>query len=484
MLVSDFDSNGLIFLLNPKAVGYEENMEQYFSAVENILDVQGFSCIPLVDAPRIRVTTNDLRTRAVYQEGGGNVTHLLRRSMPWEDGPFVMFERKDVDHIDEDRNVLQAVTSMFAKHPEGPYPIMVTVGGTKDHPTAIFSQHELLSERTKLELYRQFSVYESDQPDDQTSHFINTSYRKLTREMFDTWSFDHFETFVGKLTQLSRGALASNVVQSLKPVQHRASPHETKLNYGNFRIEDIMQHACVGIRWKHGVPLGDQPKENVLAKELLSKANDFTYLAVFNETNKLQNAIVKDSGQQSKEIRFVSASSLLETFFQHQSSKQRELAAIVEPDPSILTAEGPMRWPAMVTEQELRSKLAALNYFVLVSTIESEMKGLIHQQNLHRDWERRKNQNNNQSEIKWLNAATLGSILSVLKQKKNERKIKSVLGIENVDTLRKSIKKIRDLRNELAHGALEVFFHDHKRMENISLNQIKALYEVKTMLSL
>ena len=245
-----------------------------------------------------------------------------------------------------------------------------------------------------------------------------------------------------------------------------------------------MQHACVGIRWKHGVSLGDQPKENVLAKKLLSKANDFTYLAVFDEQNKLRKAIVKGIGQESKEIQFVSASSLLETFFQHQSSKQKELAAIVEPDPSIITAEGPMRWPAMVTEQELRSKLAALNYFVLVSTIESELKKLIHQHDLHRDWERRKNKNNNQSEIKWLNEATLGSILSVLKEKKNEREIKSALRIENIGTLRKSIKQIRKLRNELAHGAMEVFFHDHKRMENISLSQIKALYEVKTMLSL
>ena len=484
MLVSDFDSNGLIFLLNPKAVGYEEKIEQYFSAVANILDVQGFSCIPLVDAPRIRATTNDLRTRAVYEEGGGKVTHLLRRSMPWEDGPFVMFERKDVNHIHEERNVLEAVTSMFEGQPETYHPIMVTVGGTEDHPTAIFSLHELLSERTKLELYRQFSVYESVNANDQISLFINTFYRKLSREIFDTLSFDQFENFVEKLTQLSRDALASEVVQVLKPVQHRASPHEAGLNYGNFRIEDIMQHACVGIRWKHGVSLGDQPKENVLAKELLSKANDFTYLAVFNEMNKLQNAIIKDTGQQSKEIRFVSASSFLETFFQHQSSKQKEIAAIVEPDPSILTAEGPMRWPAMITEQELRSKLAALNYFVLVSTIESKLKKLIHQHDLHRDWERRKNKNNNQSEIKWLNEATLGSILSVLKQKKNERKIRSALGIDNVDKLRKSIKKIRDLRNELAHGTMEVFFHDHKRMENISLNQIKALYEVKTMLSL
>ncbi len=76
-----------------------------------------------------------------------------------------------------------------------------------------------------------------------------------------------------------------------------------------------MQHACVGIRWDHTLKSNEQPKENKLAQRLLSDANDFTYLAVFNRENQLQPAILKKNSQESKPHRFIETSTSLEDLF-------------------------------------------------------------------------------------------------------------------------------------------------------------------------
>lgn len=473
MRISDFDSNGLIFLMNPNASACENDMELYTKAVENVLDAQRFSCIPLVDAPRVRIGTNDLKTRASYEEPGGKITHLARKGMAWEGGGILYFERDEVAHINDEDNVVQAVLEMFHPGRDGRLPLLVTVGGTEDHPVALFSEHELLSDRTKLELYRQFSVYESMHPDPGLASFINGTYRALDPEQFHSLAESKFRQLAKGLADVSRSLINSKADVGLKRVQHRSFAGVEELKFGRLQVGDIMQHACVGVRWDEALKEKNQPKENLLARDLLSTANDFTYLAVFNKNNELQPAIIKKKWQQSRPKRFIQTSDSIESLFQ---IPQGDDVFLIEPNPELITAEGPMRWPAIVTKGELCSKISALNYFVLMSAMELALKRVIFELQLHREWEHEEKKD-------WMKKATLGSVLHVLRN--DESKLNQVckrLNLSNSKEFKQSIKDMKDFRNMLGHGAFDAFFKGKAVIEGIGLKDIKTLYWLKKVL--
>lgn len=473
MRVSDFDSNGLIFLLNPKASSTEDDVDLYTKAVKNVLDAQNFSCIPLVDAPRVRFGTNDLKTRATY-EIGGKVTHIARKGMAWEDGEVLIFSRNEVPHVDDDVNLVRAVLEMFRPGQNDRLPLLVTVGGTSDHPIALFSEHELLSERTKLELYRQFSVYESMNPRPALASFINGIYRNLDHDWFHSIDESDFRQFAKGLVEISQ-LIDSKPIDGMTRVQHRSSAGFGDLNFGRLRVGDIMQHACVGVRWNDELNIADQPKENILARDLLSRANDFTYLAVFNERNELQSAIIKKTWDKSRPKRFVEINDSVEDLFQEPESDDVYLIA---PNPDLITAEGPMRWPAMITKVELCSKLSGLNYFVIVSAVELRLKRMIHQLKLHTEWEYE------QQKI-WMEKATLGSVIHMLRKDKSKmNQVCKRLNLSDSKDFMKSLSKVIDFRNMLGHGAFDAFFKDKATIEGIDLNDIKTLYWLKGVLKI
>jgi len=492
MEVSDFDSNGLIFLLNLKAVfpgvnTGDEDQKLYNKAVKNVLDAQRFSCIPLVNKPRIRLGTNDLKKRATYREGGGEVTHFARKAMQWEkldsDDEILLFTREEVPHIeDEASNIMEAVAKMFTKGSDGRFPLMMTVGGTPKHPTAMFSEHEFLSERTKLELYRQFSVYVSENPDEKNERFINGFYRKLDNEIFHSCTKEQFNDLAGKLSTLSDSVLKSKV--KLGRVLQRGSGGLEDLKFGRLCVGDIMQHACVGIHWDHTLKSNEQPKENKLAQRLLSVANDFTYLAVFNRENQLQPAILKKNSQESRPHRFIETSTSLEDLF---SDSKRGDVFLIKPNEKLLTAEGPMKWPAIITLDEMRSKIAGLNYFVLLSALELRLRQVVSELTLHKIWEQDQ-ATKKAMEQTWDKNATLGAILWVLrKDKSNLGKVCRRLGVTEGNDQKKfqqALEKARVFRNQLGHGAFGAFFEDKPVLDSIGFEEIKSLYWLKKVVQI
>ena len=74
-MIQNYDTNGLVFAYNyekMKKVAKKYNLSKdevvYNKALENILDTQGFNCMPLIDNPRVRLNTNNMKDRAIYQE--------------------------------------------------------------------------------------------------------------------------------------------------------------------------------------------------------------------------------------------------------------------------------------------------------------------------------------------------------------------------------------------------------------------------------
>ena len=68
-MIQNYDTNGLVFAFSPEKMKVDQDDVVYNKALENILDSQGFNCMPLIDNPRDRLNTNNMKDRAIYQDG-------------------------------------------------------------------------------------------------------------------------------------------------------------------------------------------------------------------------------------------------------------------------------------------------------------------------------------------------------------------------------------------------------------------------------
>ena len=72
-------------------------------------------------------------------------------------------------------------------------------------------------------------------------------------------------------------------------VFHRPNSDFERPEFGRLLARDIMQHACVGIRWNHNLKPEAQPKEHLAAKGMIMDANDFSNLAFTTKTARTPN---------------------------------------------------------------------------------------------------------------------------------------------------------------------------------------------------
>ena len=151
-MIQNYDTNGLVFALNyDRSKASDE--EIYGKSVLNILRAQNFRCIPLVDNPRIRENTNNLRDRAVYRDGG-KVTHIARRRIYNDENEIVIIPAEKIAHIQEDADLFEALILLFSpRKDEDICDFIVSVGGTKEHPIALFTLRETTRVNSKCHIY-------------------------------------------------------------------------------------------------------------------------------------------------------------------------------------------------------------------------------------------------------------------------------------------------------------------------------------------
>ena len=361
MQVREFDSNGLIFILDHETSNVPGSaFEDYSKAVKNILQSQGFSCIPMVNGPRVRDNTNDLVSRPKYKPNGGEVTGFVRLGLSWEEDDLVFFNQNEVPHLDEKSSIASAVSKLFQQNPDGRFPLMVSIGGTPSHPFAIFSEEQLLSARTKAELFRQLTWFAGLMRDKNVNllRTINDFYLNISNRPY-VETQDKLSDFSIIIRNLCNELDASAPQNALEKVFHRSSPKNSTQTFGALVAGDIMQHACVGIHWITGLgKKSEQPIENRYARELLCRANDFSYLAVYGEGATLQPFVIGKQWDVERRVSFVEPNDLVSHVVHRRMLQQKEFIAIIKPNPKTITGEGPMLWPAIITEQELRSHLS------------------------------------------------------------------------------------------------------------------------------
>ena len=466
MRIEEFDTNGLIFAFDRKACAGNWTDEEYEKALMNIMTCQDFSCFPLVNGPRIRENTNDLTTRAVYTEDGGSVTSIVRRPLKWEGTELKFFQRDDVEHVEEGTNLLQAASLLLSPNEADEYPLFITVGGTEHHPTALFSLDNLLDHRTKAELYRQLSL--ADLPAKKDT--LNQIYNQLSHNQFNE-SKEKFSELCKILTRMFSAAAQQDSRHRIDRVFARPSSNIELPTFGRFLARDIMQHACVGIRWKTNSDLLEQPNENTCAKRLLMGANDFDNLAIYSAKGALLPKILTKSSR-VLEIPLANTTDTLVDVINNGIQGGNEFVAVIRADKNILTGEGAMPWPAIITKQELFSMHSLINCLVVTSAIEHYLINDV----LNLKHKEAKNH-------------TLGSIHHICNTAEGRatpsyEKIKQFIPNNRLNEFKKCITLAKDLRNKLAHGFLRPTQTQQKLSDGITLMSFLSVYKIREILGM
>ena len=113
-MIQNYDTNGLVFAFSPEKMKVDQDDVVYNKALENILDTQGFNCMPLIDNPRIRLNTNNMKDRAIYQDGGGSLTHIVRKPKYDDEVGLQFIPITDLNHIESKTDLIDAITALFA----------------------------------------------------------------------------------------------------------------------------------------------------------------------------------------------------------------------------------------------------------------------------------------------------------------------------------------------------------------------------------
>ena len=471
MKVKEFDTNGLIFAFDQKRLRGNFSHEEYENGLRDIMDCQSFSCFPLVNNPRIRADTRDLSTRAAYKDGGGELTWLVRLPMDWEENNLQFFERSKVRHVDESTNLLEAAKLLLSPNQDDAYPFVVTVGGTPEHPIALFSLDQLLESRTKAEIYRLLSVAEVKLGKEGNN--VNRMYKGLTKHEFNR-SEKNMKMTCKAMVEMFKHGLSGQTIDVDDGVFHRPNSDAHRPFFGHLLARDIMQHACVGIRWNHNLNPEAQPKKHLAAKGMIMDANDFSNLAIYDKTSENPKLLpyILHKNSKIKKIPLLSSTSTLVEVINAGIAEKGEFVAIIKKDSSMKTGEGRMPWPAIITQDELLSRRSLINCLVVATAVEHH---LIKQKLGKSKSEARK----------W----TLGSFDHYCNTKngmqtKEYSDIKKAVRPENMTKFKKNIELAVSLRNHLAHGALRPSNSKSSLSDGISLASFLSVFKLRELLGM
>ena len=183
-MIQNYDTNGLVFLLNfEKSSTNDEQV--YKRAVLNILNAQKFSCIPLVDGPRIRSNTNNLTDRATYEEGG-KVTHIARKGIYEGEEEIEIIPISKIKHVQGDCDLIEGLLLLFEEREDGICDFIITVGGTSEYPIAMFTLNELKNSSTKEHLFRRVAYYGADIGKAKGANFVDFAKSITTDSVADS----------------------------------------------------------------------------------------------------------------------------------------------------------------------------------------------------------------------------------------------------------------------------------------------------------
>ena len=372
-MIQNYDTNGLVFALRPESVGLDFDSETYKKAILNILDAQKFDCIPLVDEPIIRSNQNNLNDRAIYVENGGTVTHIARRGIYDSEEDIVFISIDNISNIDEKTELIKALESFFAVKKQGNLcHFILSVGGTESNPAALFTMQQLMLERTRKEIFgRMFmETFASKNPDNiiEIGKLIDQISSGIKSKL--PWKV------ISKKLPLIQKALNEINYQNVTSIRQTGSAFaSTPEEISQMKIKDVMTKVACGINWtwpsnEQQLP-GTGAESELLAKEILCKANDFTNIALYHDNElKTDFAITKYADTPKTSIMMNTDDDFSTLMANLESTVESDFFVIVKPNKNYETSEGPMIWPGIITTTDVKKHDMLITYAAICVSIE------------------------------------------------------------------------------------------------------------------
>ena len=462
-MIQNYDTNGLVFAFSPKKMKVDQYDVVYNKALENILDTQGFNCMPLIDNPRVRLNTNNMKDRAIYQDGGGSLTHIVRKPKYDDEVGLQFIPIKDLNHIESKADLIDAITALFAYEEGKKCNFVITVGGSPSHPEAIFTIRELLLDKTLRDLFFRmahagFSSSNKDMA--YRAYDLYENLENITKE--SNWEN------VQKILIGIKNYLAM-IPKSGELRENRMSDLDVKTNFAKLKVRDIMTMAACGLE------VSDS--EDKLAKaaltmafNMLSKANDFTCLVIYENGNLKANSMMIEGTKNNFKIKFPANESkstdLVKDIISNMEST-RDFFATIKPNKEIITGEGPMDWPGFLTLENLTSINALLSYAATCAMIESKLKKRAQSCN-----------------ITVKEKDTLGSIIVKITKRKNKSYVnENAMKIFKGKATAKELHNLIVVRNNIIHRSL-LRCYDNNLGKGVSLKDVKLIYKIADILDI
>lgn len=340
-MIQNYDTNGLIFVLDPEHEKIQSTIdsEEYKKAVLNVMNSQadGFFCIPIISAPRVRANRNDAITRAVYNNSDGAITYIARRGVFEDEDNIVLIPNSEIVHIQGTTSLLEALKLIFTPNSNGKYNFVLTVDGTKQQPIALFSPDQIIQKYCKKEIRsRLFDICDQER----TKLILGLAEKISNRQLV---SLEEIEQI--KIDEISL------LKDTIDKTESRITNIKTRNAEDDLEAKDIMTWGAQAITISDTLP-------NEMSVKIVCLANNFSNLIVRTAQGELIPEIVsldqksqKIDRRRSKEIKPNEKLEVILTNF--RALKQSSAALIVEVDENILSGEGQMQWPGIIAIEDI-----------------------------------------------------------------------------------------------------------------------------------
>ena len=465
-MIENYDTNGLVFALN-FASSKAQDYETYRKAVLNILKSQNFTCMPLVDNPRVRENTNNLRDRATYADGG-KVTHVARMKIYQEEDELIIIPIGKIAHIQEGSDLFKALIQLFSPRDDDEIcDFIISVGGTKDHPIAFFTLREVLQESTRNMIFTRMAKQGIMSGDKELTNFSYVLYDEL-----DKLSKTDDRLKVNDVLKKIRTQMAK-VDHDIDERSSRTSDQLVSGEFADLKVKDIMQMVACGIE------INDEKRVIDIAKRILCNANDFTRLAVYSngklDSSRILTVSKQDTTPSVSAETSLTVRELIKRF--KPNLKSKDVYAIIKPDKNIVTGEGEMVYPGFLTMQELRSPRALLSYAATCAMIEYQMIRVIKAHGIT-SIKVKKQQ-------KLLEKSSLGEIIGfVNKSNSIGQRIYDIFPMFSGKVEPADLEILVNIRNEIVHDSLITIFGRKYAPNTINLNNIRLIFKIGECLNL
>ena len=269
-----------------------------------------------------------------------------------------------------------------------------------------------------------------------------------------------------------------------------------------------MTKVACGVNWSFGddgVP-NEGTESEILAKDLVCKANKFTNLVIYKDNVLIPNySISKNIRKPKKSISRNTDDDYSQLLIEINDTNENDFSVVVPPNKDEITSEGPMEWPGIITASDIKEHNLLIAYTSICVSIEETVRTKVMETTKYLKYKRFDKDTG--EEIREINGKKksgqfpfsqtsdrgIGTLAKYFRGENARRDAKergkAILQIYNPkntfeETFKTGVSRadykltwIADMRNKLAHGAISIKeekVHD----KIICLEKIKWMYEI------